>query len=139
MRSINLLRVAADAETLRVRSMLARQGRRVALGVVALLFGLGVLVLAEVAGWQALRFRLAAIAATLALLGANLLIAAVFGVLAARSSPGHTECEALHLRRQALDAARGAISLAAIVPIGRTLMQHWRNNGRRRRLPTGRS
>ena len=44
MRSINLLKVAAEAELLRLRTLLARQGRRAAFGVVAIIFMLGVLV-----------------------------------------------------------------------------------------------
>ena len=56
MRSINLLRTAAEAELLRLRAMLARQGRRAACGALAAIFTLSVLALAEVAGWQALHF-----------------------------------------------------------------------------------
>ncbi|HEV7462303.1 MAG TPA: hypothetical protein VGN85_00080 [Methyloceanibacter sp.] len=54
MRSINLLKVAAEAEILRLRALLARQGKRAAFGAVAVIFMLGVLVLVEVAGWQVL-------------------------------------------------------------------------------------
>ena len=67
-------------------------------------------------GWLALRLRFESIPATLILLGINLIITAIFGVLAARSSPGQTEQEALRVRRQALDAARGTLALAAAVP-----------------------
>jgi hypothetical protein len=55
VRSVSLLKVAAEAEILRLRAMLARQGRRAAFGAVALIFMLGVLVLSEVTGWQVLR------------------------------------------------------------------------------------
>ena len=44
----------------------------------------GVLVLAEVAGWQLLRLYVEPISATLTLLGINFVIAALFGMLAAR-------------------------------------------------------
>jgi hypothetical protein len=43
--------------------MVARQGRRAAFGIIAFIFLLGVLVLAEVASWQALRLYVASIAA----------------------------------------------------------------------------
>jgi hypothetical protein len=112
---------------------------RAAFGTIALLFVFGVLELAEVAGWQTLRLRLPAIATTLVLLGFNLVIAAICGLLAARSSPSRVEREALHVRRDALHAARGTLSLAAVVPIGNTLFRHWQHNGRRRRALTGRS
>ncbi len=130
MRSLSLLKIAAEAEVLRYRCMAARQGRRAAFGAVALVFMLAVLALGEVAAWLALCLRFAAIEATLILLGINLVIAITFGLLAARSSPGHAEREALRVRQQSLDAARGMLSLAALVPVGNTLLRHWRNNGR---------
>ena len=133
MRSFNLLRTAAEAELLRLRAMLARQGRRAAFGAVAAIFVLGVLVLGEIAGWQVLRLYVMPISATLILLGINLAIAAVFGGLAARSTPGHVEREALRVRRQAVDAARGALSLTAALPIATTLLGLRRRRGERGR------
>ena len=130
MRSVNLLKIAAEAELLRLRAMLARQGRRAALGIVAALFGIAVFALAEVAGWQALRLKVQPIPATLILLGINLAIAAVFGVLAARSAPGHMEQEALRVRRQALDVARGSLAFAAALPVA-TRLRRGRRSGRR--------
>jgi hypothetical protein len=130
MRSINLLKIAAEAEVLRYRCMAARQGRRAAFGAVALVFVLAVLVLGEVAAWFALYLRFAAIPTTLILLGINLIIAIPFGLLAVRSTPSRAELEALQVRQQSLDAARGALSLAALVPVGNTLLRHWRSNSR---------
>jgi hypothetical protein len=75
MRSINFLKVAVEAELLRLRAMAGRQGRRAAFGAIAFIFGLGVLVLAEVAGWQALRLYALPIATTLILLAVNLIVA----------------------------------------------------------------
>jgi hypothetical protein len=133
VRSFNLLRVAAEAELLRLRAILVRQGRRAAFGAIAVIFGLGVLVLGEVAGWQVLRLYVAPIPATLILLGINLAIAAVFGGLAARSAPGHVEREALRVRRQAFDAARGALTLTAALPVATTLLGLRRRRGERGR------
>jgi hypothetical protein len=135
VRSINLLKVAFDAELLRLRAMMARQGRRAAFAVIALIFTLAVLALAEVTGWLALRQSVESIPATLILLGVNLVIAALFGVLAARSSPGHTEQEALRVRRQALDAARGTLAFAAAVPAVTHLLGSGRDRTRRWRIP----
>ena len=131
MRSINLLKVAAEAELLRLRALLARQGRRAAFGVVAVIFMLGVLVLVEVAGWQVLRLYVASISATLILLGINFVIAALFGALAARSSPSHAEREALRVRRQAIHEARGSLALTVIVPIAGTVLRARRRQPRR--------
>jgi hypothetical protein len=116
VRSVNLLKLAFEAELLRLRAMMARQGRRAAFAVLALVFALVVLALAEATGWLVLRHRVESIPATLILLGINLVIAAIFGVLAVRSSPGHTEQEAMRVRRQALDAARGTLAFTAAVP-----------------------
>ena len=130
MRSANLVRIAAEAELLRIRALLTRQARRAVLGLVAVLFLLGVLVLAEVAGWQALRLYVAPIAATLILLGVDLLIAAAFGVLALRSAPSHAEQETLRIRRQALEAAGAALSITAAVPIVGMALRLGRNRER---------
>jgi hypothetical protein len=122
VRSINLLKLALDAEVLYLRAMLARQTRRAAFGSIALIFALVVLALAEIAAWQGLRLRFEAIPATLILLGVNLVIAAIFGILAARSAPGHAEQEALRVRQQALDGARGSLAFAAAVPAATRLL-----------------
>jgi hypothetical protein len=50
MRATNLVKVAAQAEILRIQHMLKRQGMRAAFGLAALVFVLGALVLANVAG-----------------------------------------------------------------------------------------
>ena len=90
--------------------------------------------MAEATGWLALRYFVESIPATLILLGVNLVIAAIFGVLAARSSPGHTEQEALRVRRKALDAARGTLAFTAAVPTLTHLLGR-RDRARRWRIP----
>jgi hypothetical protein len=139
VRSINLLRIAAEAELLRLRAMLARQARRAAFGALAAIFMLGALAFAEVAGWQALHFYVAAIWATLILLAINFAIAGVFGAMAAWSTPGNVEREALRVRQQALDTARGALSFTAAIPLASTILGlRRRRGGRRRSLFRGR-
>ena len=132
MRSINLLKFALDAEILRLRAMVKRQSWRAAFGSTAFVFALAVLALGEIAGRQGLRLHFEAISTTLILLGINLIIAALFGLLAARSSPGHAEREALRIRQQALDAARGSLFITAAVPVATTLLGFDRRGGRRR-------
>ena len=133
MRSVNLLEIAFDAEILRLRAMMARQGRRGAFALIALIFALAVLALAEVTGWLARRLRFESILSTLILLGANLIIAAVFGWMAARSSPGQTEQEALRMRRQALDEARGTLALAVAAPAIMRLLPGGKDRAARKR------
>ena len=79
--------------------------------------------LAEVTGWQVLRLYVASIAATVILLGVNLVIAAIFGFFAARGSPSRSEQEALRVRRQALEAARGSLAFTAAVPAATALLR----------------
>ena len=126
MRAVSLLRVAAEAELLRLRHMLMRQGMRAAYGLMAALFAVGVLVLINVAGWY-----VQPIYATLVLLGVNLVIAAIFALLAARSSPGHAEREALRIRQQAIHDARGSLALTAIIPIAGAVLRARRSQPRR--------
>jgi hypothetical protein len=121
MRSISLLRLALEAEILRLRYLLQRQGRRAAFGLLAAIFGVGVLVLANVVGWQLLRLYVAPIYATLILLGVNLVIAVAFALLAVRSSPSHAEQEALRIRRNALEGAQSSLAFAAALPAIGTL------------------
>jgi hypothetical protein len=128
MRATNLLKVAAEAEILRIQFMLKRQGIRAAFGLVALIFVLGVLVLANVAVWQVLRMYIEPIYATLVLLGINLVIAVIFGILAARSSPSSTERDALQVRQRALREARSSLALGALVPAAGVLLRARRNN-----------
>jgi hypothetical protein len=105
----------------------------VAFGLVAVVFGLGVLVLANVAAWQLLRLYVSPISATLILLGVNLVLAAIFGMLAARSSPGRAEREALAIRRRAVNEAQSSLALGALVPIAGTLLRSRR--GETRKVP----
>jgi hypothetical protein len=123
MRAVNLAKVATQAEFLRIQHMLKRQGMRAACGLIALIFLLGAIVLAHLLGWQILRQYVAPLYASLIMLGADLLIAAIFGLLAAKSSPTREEREALDLRRQALMQARSSLALGALIPVATTLLR----------------
>jgi hypothetical protein len=131
MRAVNLAKVAAEAEILRIRHMLKRQGMRAAFGLVAVLFALGMLVLAHVAGWQVLRLYVPPIYATLILFGVDLVVAAIFGILAARSSPSGAEREALAIKQRALHEARNSLALGALIPLAGTLLRFRRNDTRK--------
>src|SRR3954452_6065831 len=128
MRATRLLKVAADAELLRLRLLLKRQGIRAAFGLLAAMFAISVLVLINVVAWQVLRLLVPPIPATLILLGLNLVLTGILAFLAARSSPGEDEREALRIRQQALLASRASVALSAIVPIAGTLLRAGREN-----------
>lgn len=123
MRAANLAKIAVEAEILRIQHMLKRQGMRAVFGLLAVIFALGILVLTNVAGWQLLQQHTQEIYATLIMLGVNLLFAAIFGLLAARSSPSRTERDALEIRRRALHEARSTLALGALIPVAGALLR----------------
>jgi protein-S-isoprenylcysteine O-methyltransferase Ste14 len=128
MRAHNLVKVAAQAEVLRIQNLAKRQGTRAAYGVVALIFVVGALAMANVAGWQVARRYVEPIYATLIMLAANLLIGIIFGLLAARSSPSRPEREAFEVRQRALREARSSLALGAAIPLATTLLRYWQNS-----------
>jgi hypothetical protein len=134
MRAANLVKVAAQAEILRIQHMLKRQGMRAAFGLAGLIFILGALVLLHVIGWQVLRLYVSAIYASLIMLAVDLVIAAVFGLLAARSSPSRQEREASDVRRRALHEARSSVALGALIPLAGALLRSRRGATQKRPL-----
>jgi uncharacterized membrane protein len=130
MRSVNLVKVAIEAEILRYKSMAARQGRRAGFGVAALIFGVGFLISLEIAGWQTARMYILPIYATLGVMGFNFVIAAVFVVVAMRSSPGQSEIDALAVRKRAVEALQTSVAISTLVPAAGYL---WRRRGNNKR------
>jgi hypothetical protein len=134
MRAVNLAKVAARAEILRLKHTLKRQAMRVVYGLVAVVFAIGVLVLANVAAWQVLQMYMMPIYATLVLLGINLLIATIFGIVATRSSPSRIERDALAIRRKALQEAQASLALGAALPLAGALLRSRGGTQDRRRF-----
>jgi hypothetical protein len=133
MHPFRLARIAAEAESLRLRGLVSRIVTRVILGVIALLFVMGAIVFAHVAAWYGLRIGLdqTFLASTGELGGADLLVAIVLGFLASRSAPSRVEAEALEVRRKAISAIGGTLSMAQmVVPVLRIVT----NLRRRRRV-----
>jgi hypothetical protein len=83
--------------------------------VVALGFLFSGLILCQIAAWSWLRMHWEEPAAALILAGANLVIAAILGLIAAWSSPGRVEVEALAVRRRALDSIASGLAMTALV------------------------
>lgn len=130
LRSVNLLKIAAEAELLRWQSFVKRQGVRGALGLVAGIFTLGILVMAEAAGWQVLDWRFGEMPASLMMLGVNLVLALVFGLLAMRSSPNRSEREALRIRQDAQREIRASLVISTLIPAASALLRY-RRRGKR--------
>jgi arginine exporter protein ArgO len=129
MRSVNLVKVAIEAEVLRYKTMAARQGRRAGFCVAALIFGVGFLITLEIAGWQTARMYILPIYATLCVMGFNFLIAAGFAMVAMRSSPSRSEIDALAVRKRAVQALQTSLTISALIPAAGYL---WDRRGRRR-------
>jgi hypothetical protein len=117
MRTLRLARIAAEAEGLRLRRQAGRTAVRVVVGLIGLMFLGAALVFAHIAAWYWLRVGAgwAAPGTATAITGADLVIAAFLAVLAARSSPGRVELEALQVRRRALETATGSFALVTVL------------------------
>jgi lysylphosphatidylglycerol synthetase-like protein (DUF2156 family) len=105
MRSVQLLAAAAEAEGIRLRRTAATTARMVAMFAVAAVFGLALLIMLHVAGYNFLEPRFGAWLAALMVAGADLVLALVFFLV---GRPGHDPVaeEAAEIRRRALaDAA----------------------------------
>ena len=111
MRTVRLAKVAARAETVRIRRLVLRSVRRVAYGAVAALFAIACLVLVHALGFEALtQFGgLAPFWAMLIVFGVDVMFTVIFGILAAGVVPDPIEREALALRQRSVGELRGAL------------------------------
>jgi hypothetical protein len=102
MRGMTLARVAAQAEILRWRQMARRQVTRAIMGLIAAIFAIACLAVLHFAAVMALeRTQIAPLWCVLIVAGADLLIALLFLIIAARDEPGRIELEALQVRAAA--------------------------------------
>jgi hypothetical protein len=114
MRTLRLARVAAEAEGLRLRQQVRRTVVRTAFGIVAMGFLSCAVVFAHISAWFWLRLYWERLHAALILTAADLVVAVVLAWIAARSSPGRVELDALAVRRQALDRATSTLAFSAL-------------------------
>lgn len=127
MRSLRLARVAAEAEGLRLRYAAQRTVTRAVLGMIAFALFLGALIFFHIALWYWLRRTFDRPPTALIIGGAELVLAAILGLIAAKSSPGRIEAEALQIRRRALENASSGMAVSALatqlVPLAIRLMR----------------
>ena len=122
MKALRLAQIAAEAEILRLRRIARRTTFRAAYGVLALVFLFFMLCLAHVAGGFALARHFQPVNAALIVLGVDLLIAVIFGALAARSGQDRIEREAIQVRRTALAQMSRSLALFALLaPVSRQM------------------
>jgi TRAP-type C4-dicarboxylate transport system permease small subunit len=130
MRTLRLARIAAEAEGLRLRERAQRTAVRVAFGMVAMVFMLGVLVFLHIAAWYWIRQSWEQQYAALTLAGADFVLALALALLASRSTPSRVELDALAVRQRAMESA---VSSIAISSLGLQLLRLAMNLLRRRR------
>lgn len=114
MRTVELAKVAAAAEALRLRRIARRQGMRVAFAAGAGVFAVAVLVVLHVVGWHALQPALTPLQASLVILAVDLVITVVLGVLAMRNTADPVELEAKAIREQALIEMRQSLTVMSM-------------------------
>ena len=114
MRAIELAKVAAAAEALRLRRIVRRQGMRAAYGAGAAVFGIAVFVLLHVVAYDLLLKALSPLISSLILLGIDLVVAAVLVTLALRDTPDEVEREALAVRKQAVIEMKKSATAVAV-------------------------
>ena len=115
MRSIELAKVAAAAEALRLRRIARRQVFRAVYAVVAAVFAIAILVGLHVVLWNLVVGWVTPVQASLIVVAVDVLIAAIFGVLAMRNTPDPIEVEAKALRHQALIEMRQSLRFMSLV------------------------
>ncbi len=122
MRSLRLARIAAEAEALRLRRQIRRRIIQAIMGAVAVVFVICTLAVAHFAGWLALVQVVTPLIAALIVLGVDVVLAAIFGFLAMRSSPDRVEREAIIVRDQAKQQLAITVATAsAFAPVARLL------------------
>lgn len=116
MRAVDLGKIAAEAEKIRLQQLMKRQIRRVVYGVIAVLFALFMLAMIHALLWQVLAEQVRPIWASAILLAIDLVLAAGFGIVGSRSRPSQLEKAAADVRQEALKQAGEALSLMVLLP-----------------------
>ncbi len=117
MRTVRLARVAAQAEMLLVKRIVTSVVRRAIYGAVAAVFALCLLALLHVIGALALiqYAQLSPVVAVAIVAAVDLVIAGVFGVLAAGKVNDPVIVEARRVRDQSIEQARASLTMAALL------------------------
>ena len=122
MRTLRLAQVAAQAEGLVLKRTALRFGKRATFGAVAAVFGLALLVMVHVTGWEALTGfgGITPFWSSVIVLAVDLLLAGLFALLARGTLPDSVEREARDLRdRSLLELRNTALLGLALGPAGR--------------------
>jgi hypothetical protein len=120
MRTVRLARIAAEAEALRLRRIARRTAFRAVYAVILVVFAVAALTMVHVTGWLYAARNLGPVTAALIVLGVDVVLCIIFGVLAARSSPDRIEQEALQVRQTAVhQIGQGFALMMMLQPVAR--------------------
>ena len=114
MRTVELAKVAAAAEALRLRRIAHRQGMRAAYGAGAAVFGIAVFVLLHVVAYHLMVPRFSPLTASLVLLAVDAVAAGVLAYLTLGNVPDAMEQEALTIRQQAVVEMRKSLTVTSL-------------------------
>jgi hypothetical protein len=122
MRLFTLARVAAEAEGIRLKVMARRQAMRGFYGVMASVFGLMLVIMLHITLYSFLIPAVGRGFAGLIVCGVDLVLLAIFGLIASRSTPSAQEREAEMISRQArAQIADTASTWAMLMPVARVM------------------
>jgi len=124
MKTVQLARLAAQSEVLLLKRNAGAIARRVAYGVVAALFAIGMLFGLHILGFMALvqYAHLSSFVSAAIVFGVDLVITAIFAILASGAVKDPIAEEARVLRDRSLEQIRESLTVAAMVrPAARLL------------------
>ena len=121
-RTVELAKVAAQAEKLRLQQLASRSVTRVVLAAVAAVFAVAVVIGLHVAGGMALGSVMNPVWAVLIVALVDLVIAGICGGIALTKGPGTVEIEALQVRQAAQAQIKEQLAFTALaIPAARVL------------------
>ena len=129
MRAVELAKVAANAEKLRLTTQAKRQATRAVFGAVAAVFAIGLLIMLHVIGYILLRQSFTPVISAVIVLAVDLVIALVCGILAMRNTPSAIEREALDIRKQAVKEMKTSLTVLSMVGPASRLLGGRRSTG----------
>lgn len=115
MRGLELAKVAAAAEMLRLRRLARRQAIRAGLAVGALLFALAAFAMLNSVCYLALSLVVSPWLAAAIVFAVDLVVAGAVVAIAIRSTPGPIESEAVAIRRQALAEIEPTLNVVSLM------------------------
>ncbi len=125
MRTVDLGRTAAQAELVRLKRLVRRQAKRAIWGAVAAVFLIAVLVMVHIVIYMAIvPALLSPLLGAVAVLVLDLVLLAIFGLMAKGGAPDRVEAEAKVIRDEALVGMRQSVAISTLLsPVTRLILR----------------